>query len=120
LIRLPRHPLVTSVALGEPYDVYVGRDSRIGDPEWGNWPARWAGRRLSNAEAVAAYEAWLSDHPEWAARMRRELAGKTLCCHCAKRGWTPPCHAVIIATVSNSAPAWRQPTRKTLLCSTSG
>ncbi len=75
--------------------VYVGRPSR-----WGN---RFGtdNTRASRAGAVALFRLWVAQHPEYAAAVRAELAGKTLAC------WCPldhPCHADELLRIANEVP----------------
>lgn len=54
----------------------------------------------TRAESVECYRSWIHD-PEQAelrARMRRELAGKDLVCHCAPAA----CHCDVVLEVANS------------------
>ncbi|MFE7874349.1 DUF4326 domain-containing protein [Micromonospora humida] len=72
--------------------VYVGRPSR-----WGN---RFGidNTRASRAGAVALFRRWVAEHPEYAAAVRAELAGKTLACWCPL---DQPCHADELLRIAN-------------------
>jgi hypothetical protein len=96
--------MVTSVALGEPYDVYVGRNPAHGPTHWGNWAAKYAyPPPRTPEEQVEAYRRDF-ERRGLAPRARAELAGAVLACHCARRTWSPPCHAEFLADVANSPP----------------
>lgn len=72
-----------------PFDIYVGRPSRYGNPYT-------IGRDGTRAEVIAKYEAWLRSQPELVARVKRELRGKVLSCWCAPL----PCHAEVLARIA--------------------
>jgi hypothetical protein len=72
--------------------VYVGRPSPFGNPFI-------VGVDGEREECIALYYEWIS-RPEAATlreRMKRELAGKDLVCHCAPL----PCHATIVMEIAN-------------------
>lgn len=73
----------------EPYDVYIGRPSRFGNPFR-------IGRDGSRGEVVAKYEEWLTSQPELMAALP-ELAGKTLGCWCSPK----PCHGDVLARLAD-------------------
>lgn len=80
----------------EPYDVYIGRPSK-----WGNPFSHQAGtladfRVNTREEAVDAYRAWISLRPELLKALP-ELRGKTLGCWCAPRA----CHGDVLADLAN-------------------
>jgi hypothetical protein len=74
----------------EPYDVYIGRPSK-----WGN-PFQ-IGRDGTRAEVLAKYREWLSGQPQLLAAIG-ELRGKTLGCWCDPA----PCHGHILAKLADS------------------
>jgi len=87
-----RGPSVRSAAAGarkywRPLDIYVGRNSRLGDPKWGN-PFR-VGRDGDAARCCRLFE---EDLRKDAARLSQlgELRGRRLRCHCPPGS---PCHA---------------------------
>lgn len=90
-MKIPRSPLVVNVESGEPYDVYIGRPS-----PWGN-PFR-VGAAQSRTQVILQYRRWLLGQPELLERVRKELRGKRLACHCRPRG----CHGDVLAEVANS------------------
>ena len=79
-----------------PFDVYVGRPGRWGNPfSWKDGTlATW---RTSKDGCLPAYEAWLLAQPELVARARSELRGKVLGCWCRPG----PCHGDILARIAN-------------------
>jgi len=79
-----------NVESGEPYDVYVGRGTR-----WGN-PFR-VTATTNRTQAIASFRRWLLSQPELVERARRELRGKTLACHCRPKS----CHADVLAEIAN-------------------
>jgi hypothetical protein len=73
----------------QPYDVYVGRPSK-----WGN-PFR-AGLDGTRKEVIAMYRAWLIQQPSLMAALP-ELKGKILGCWCAPEA----CHADVLDELAN-------------------
>jgi Domain of unknown function (DUF4326) len=73
----------------EPYDVYIGRPSK-----WGN-PHRVG--TLPRSQAIAAYREWLMRRPDLVADAKAELRGKVLGCWCAPQ----PCHGDVLMEVAN-------------------
>lgn len=84
----------------EPYDVYIGRPSR-----WGN-PIKFMKDTLTERrQVIAAYRSliesgWLEDviGPDWREVLKSELRGKTLGCWCAPK----PCHGDVLLEMSNA------------------
>lgn len=74
----------------EPFDVYIGRPSK-----WGN-PFR-IGPDGTRAEVIAKYEAWLDTQPALLAALP-ELAGKRLGCWCSPL----PCHGDVLVRRANA------------------
>jgi len=74
-----------------PYDVYIGRPSK-----WGN-PFK-VGPNCSRAESIAKYEDWIRSQPELMADIM-ELDGKTLGCWCKPLD----CHGDILARLVEEA-----------------
>lgn len=79
----------------EPYDVYIGRPSKWGNP--------FSHKALPNAvkcptreDAVKSYREWLLSQPELLARLP-ELKGKVLGCWCAPQ----LCHGHILAELAD-------------------
>ncbi len=74
---------------GDPYDVYIGRPSRWGNP----FPLEDESERL---EVIEKYRAWILKQPELMAALP-ELRGKVLGCWCAPK----PCHGDILVELAN-------------------
>ncbi|WP_458459947.1 DUF4326 domain-containing protein [Pseudobutyrivibrio sp.] len=79
-----------------PYDVYVGRGSK-----WGNPFTHMEGTQAqflvsSREEAVEAYREWILEQTELVACLG-ELKGKVLCCYCHPK----PCHAHVLAELAD-------------------
>lgn len=82
---------------GEPYDVYIGRGSK-----WGNPFSHMNGTKAdfivgSRDEAVAAYKEWIKTQPHLLADLK-SLKGKTLCCFCKPKS----CHGDILAELADA------------------
>lgn len=83
----------------EPFDVYIGRPSK-----WGN-PIKLMNNTLTERRQVlAAYKdliesGYLADAlgPEWREIVRRELRGKVLGCWCSPLA----CHGDVLAEIAN-------------------
>lgn len=76
----------------EPYDVYIGRPSR-----WGNPFAM--GRDGTREQVIEKYRAWLQTKPDLMARLPA-LKGKTLGCWCHPL----PCHGDVLVDLANNLP----------------
>lgn len=81
----------------EPYDVYIGRPSKWGNPFAVKAGTLAAFRVATVDEALARYEAWLRDQPALMASLV-ELRGKTLGCWC-KPGL---CHGDVLARLADA------------------
>lgn len=77
----------------EPYDIYIGRPSR-----WGN-PFQ-IGRDGDRAEVLRKYRSWVTD----SGLPLEELKGKTLGCWCAPK----PCHGDILMELANESSSLRE------------
>lgn len=78
----------------EPFDVYIGRPSKWGNP-FSHKEGTLAEYKVSTrAEAIRKYEEWLMSSPERLAGLE-ELRGKTLGCWCSPK----PCHGDVIVKI---------------------
>jgi len=75
-----------------PYDVYIGRPSKWGNPFV-------IGRDGTREEVIKKYKAWIKTQPHLMASLH-ELKGKTLGCWCAPR----PCHGDVLEELARNAP----------------
>lgn len=73
----------------DPYDVYIGRPSKWGNP----FPLEAEDDR---EECLASYRLWLLNQPDLLAALP-ELRGKVLGCWCAPR----LCHGQVLAELAN-------------------
>lgn len=73
----------------EPYDVYIGRPSK-----WGNPFA--IGAAWTREEVVEQYEVWLETQPQLLADLH-ELKSKTLGCWCSPKA----CHGDVLMKYAN-------------------
>ncbi len=80
-----------------PYDVYIGRPSKWGNPFSHKNGTLAQFKVQSRGEAVAAYEAWIKTQPELMAALP-ELKGKTLGCWCKPSA----CHGDILVKLCES------------------
>lgn len=79
-----------------PYDVYIGRPSKWGNP-FSHKPGTQAKYRVATREeAIRAYEEWIKTQPHLLADLK-ELRGKTLGCWCKPL----PCHGDVLARLAN-------------------
>lgn len=81
----------------KPYDVYIGRPSKWGNP-WSHEEDTLAEYKVeTRAEAVQKYEEWIRSQPEMMAAIKRELKGRVLGCFCSPK----LCHGHILAWIAN-------------------
>lgn len=73
----------------DPYDVYIGRGSKWGNPYV-------IGRHGDRTAVIAKYKAWILTQPQLLAQLV-ELKGKTLGCYCAPL----PCHGMVLIALAN-------------------
>ncbi len=80
----------------EPFDVYIGRPSKWGNPfsHLSNTLAQY--RVSTREEAVQSYEEWIRQQPELMAALP-ELKGKVLGCWCSPQS----CHGDVLARLAN-------------------
>lgn len=90
-------PKVVHCKSGEPYQVYIGRGSKWGNPythKMGT-SAPWI---VDDREtAIRLYEEWLRSQPELMAAAKKELKGKTLGCWCKPLD----CHGDVLLRIAN-------------------
>ena len=72
-----------------PYDVYIGRGSKWGNPFI-------IGKHGNREEVIKKYQEWIMTQPQLLADLH-ELKGKTLCCFCKPQS----CHGDILAKLTN-------------------
>lgn len=81
----------------EPFDVYIGRPSRWGNP-FSHQPKTRAEVKVdTREEAIACFEEWLKQNPDMIERVKRELKGKVLGCWCHPK----ECHGDVLARIAN-------------------
>lgn len=73
----------------EPYDVYIGRPSKWGNPFV-------IGRDGTRKEVVEKYREWIKNQPELIASLE-ELKDKVLACWCSPQA----CHGDVLAEMVN-------------------
>ncbi len=82
----------------EPFDVYIGRPSKWGNPFTHKRNGTLASFVVTTREeAVEAYRAWIVQQPALMAALP-ELQGKTLGCWCKP----PACHGDVLAALVNA------------------
>ena len=81
----------------KPYDVYIGRPSKWGNPFSHKSDTLAEFQVASREEAISRYEKWLLDQPDLMAQVKTDLKGKVLGCWCAPLA----CHGDILAKVAN-------------------
>lgn len=75
----------------EPYDVYIGRPSKWGNPFV-------VGRDGTREAVIAKYREWLMDNPNLVAYAKLELKGRILGCWCSPQ----ECHGDVLLEIANS------------------
>lgn len=79
-----------------PYDVYIGRPSKWGNPFKIGVDA--AGAVWSREGVIDLYRAWLyANEPQLIEDAKRELRGKVLGCWCSPQA----CHGDVLAEIAN-------------------
>lgn len=82
----------------EPCDVYIGRGSPYGNP-FSHIPNSAAPYPVDTREdAIRAYEDWVLNQPELVLKIKKELKGKILGCHCKPLD----CHGDVLLKIANS------------------
>lgn len=81
----------------EPYDVYIGRPSKWGNPFSHKEDTLAKFKVETREEAVALYEIWITEHPGVVEEIKRELKGKVLGCWCAPKA----CHGDVLVRIAN-------------------
>lgn len=80
-----------------PYDVYIGRGSKWGNP-FSHLPNTLARYQVSTREeAIEKYREWIINQP-YLLEQLFELKGKTLCCFCKPLA----CHGDVLAELADS------------------
>lgn len=81
----------------EPYDVYIGRGSKFGNP-YSHLPNSAAPFPVETREdAIRLYEEWIRSQPELMEAVKKELRGKILGCWCAPLA----CHGDVLIRIAN-------------------
>ena len=90
-------PKVVHYKSGEPYDVYVGRGSKFGNPysHKEGTSALWVVD--TREEAIRLYEEWVLKQPELVLAIKTELKNRILACFCAPLA----CHADVLLRIAN-------------------
>jgi len=81
-----------------PYDVYIGRPSKWGNP-FSHKEDTIAQFKVSNREeAISKYREWIKTQPKLIQEVKTELSGKVLGCWCKPK----KCHGDVLAEIANS------------------
>lgn len=81
----------------KPYDVYIGRPSKWGNPFSHEEGTMAKFKVETRAEAIKRYEEWVRSQPEMMVMIKRELKSKVLGCWCSPR----LCHGHVLAWIAN-------------------
>ncbi len=83
----------------EPYDVYIGRGSKWGNP-FSHKHSKWAEVTVdSREEAIECYKNWITFRPDLIEAAKKELKGKVLGCFCDPLD----CHGHVLVKIANEA-----------------
>lgn len=89
---------VANIKNFEPYDVYIGRGSKFGNPFT---HLQHLGGNLvivdTREEAISRYEEWIREKPELIEACKKELKNKILGCYCSPLS----CHGEVLIKISN-------------------
>lgn len=81
----------------KPYDVYIGRPSKFGNPYSHEDNTLAAFKVDTRNEALEKYEALIRSKPEMIETIKRELKNKVLGCYCSPK----LCHGHLLAWIAN-------------------
>lgn len=82
---------VVNIHRGNPYDILIDRTT-----PWGN-PFPVLHQSYSRLQSVQQFNIWVRSKPDLVARIRRELRGKVLGCHCKPL----LCHGDVLAKIAD-------------------
>lgn len=83
----------------EPYDVYIGRPSKFGNP-FSHLPGTLAQWRVdTREEAIECFRNYLMNTPELLKAAKEELRGKILGCWCHPQS----CHGDVLVEIANGS-----------------
>lgn len=85
----------------EPYDVYIGRPSRFGNPFSHKEGTKAEFIVGSIKEAIEEYRKYVYSRPELIEQIKKECTGKTLGCWCKFKP-NRPCHGDVIAEICDA------------------
>ncbi|MEW9698016.1 DUF4326 domain-containing protein [Paenibacillus sp. SI8] len=80
----------------QPYDVYIGRGSKWGNPFSHMEGTKALFKVATREEAITSYREWILRQPQLL-RDLHGLKGKVLCCYCKPRS----CHGDILAEMAD-------------------
>ena len=83
-----------------PYDVYIGRPSKWGNP-YSRKPGIAKFKVSTRAEAIYQHKNWILSQPELMDEIRKELKGKILGCWCDN---PYGCHGYTLWCIANDIP----------------
>lgn len=97
---------VVSIRSGEPYDILVDRSTPFGNPysHWASECTTAIYKALSRFDAVRKHAEWIKapEQAQLLSRVKKELQGKVLGCHCTERDiQRGMCHAVTLAKIAD-------------------
>jgi Domain of unknown function (DUF4326) len=92
-----KSPKVVHCKGGEPFDVYVGRGSKFGNPYSHKMGTGAPWLVETREDAIRLYEEWLREQPELMAAVKKELRGKILGCWCKPLD----CHGDVLLRIAN-------------------
>jgi hypothetical protein len=83
-----------------PYDVYIGRPSKWGNP-YSRKPGIAKHKVTTKAESLNKHREWVLNNPSFVEEIKRELKGKILGCWCDN---FLACHGLILWKLANDIP----------------
>ncbi len=86
----------------EPYDVYIGRPSKFGNP-FSHKDGTLAEFKVANRkEAIEKYREWIKTQPELLKEVKK-LKGLTLGCWCRSLTNPKPCHGDVLSQLADES-----------------
>lgn len=88
---------IVNINSNEPYDVYIGRGTKWGNPFTHRGGTSAIVKVSSREEAIECYKNYIEATPVLLQAAKKELKGKTLGCHCVPL----PCHGEVLLKIAN-------------------
>lgn len=93
---------VVSLRSGKPFDILCDRSSPFGNPFSHMSYTRAEFRTETRYQSILRFSQWVRLNPDLMKRIKAELKGKVLACHCGQNRINQGlCHAIILARIAD-------------------